>query len=181
MKLIEKDFLTFYKIAHFNYGVVITPFTIGLGMIPGHYMSSFFVIITLGMIGLSHYYKNLLNAQMFIRVELIISFIVFTASFLFLYFDNLMIYAILFKTFDIFKEYLIRAESAIFNDSMHVIVKKDYSKLYILLGLSFSTLIFWIFGQHDAILLSICLVVLGDSILLLYKIKMIKNLNRSKE
>jgi hypothetical protein len=177
MKVIEKDFLSFYKVAHWNYGVLMTPFTIGLGLIPGHFMSAFFVLITLSMILLSHYYDRILNSISYMKFELFLSFITISATTIFLFSDNIMYYAVLIKIFDIFKEYLIRAESAIFQNSMHVIVKKDYSKFYILAGLSASTLIFWMFPQDIAIFYSILLLIVGDMILIYYKIKMYKKVN----
>ena len=176
MKVIEKDFLSFYKVAHWNYGVLMTPFTIGLGLIPGHFMSAFFVFITLSMILLSHYYDKILNVISYIKFEIFLSAITITATTVFLFTDDIMYYAVFIKIFDIFKEYLIRAESAIFSNSMHVIVKKDYSKFYILAGLLASTVIFWLFPQDDAIFYSILFLISGDIMLIYYKIKMFKSI-----
>jgi hypothetical protein len=86
--------------------------------------------------------------------------------------NNIMMYAIFIKAFDIFKEYIIRAESTIFHESVHVIVKKDYSRMFILLGLLISTILFWLFPQGDAIRYSVFAMIVGDSILLYFKIRM---------
>jgi hypothetical protein len=178
MRAIEKDFVNFYKIAHFNYGILLTPFTIGLGMIPGNYMSAFFVFIILSMILLSHHYDKLLNAKMYIRIEVMLTLTYMIGFTYFVITGGIMVYIVAMKLFDIFKEYLIRAESTIFHGSMDVIVKKDYTRFYILGGLFVSTIIFWWFPQQKAIEYSLYYIMLGDSIAFYYKIKMFKTINK---
>jgi hypothetical protein len=178
MKVIVKDFLSFYKVAHFNYGVLITPFTIGLGMIPGNYMSAFFVFIILSMIALSHHYDKLLNAKMYIRIEILLTLSYMIGFIYFIATGGIMVYIVAMKLFDIFKEYLIRAESTIFHQSMDIIVKKDYTRFYILGGLFVSTIIFWWFPQKEAIIYSLYYIMIGDSIAFYYKIKMFKSINK---
>jgi len=181
MRLIEKDFLKFYKFAHWNYGVVMTPFSIGLGMIPGHFMSVFFVFITLSMILISHYYKVLLNTKYYIKIEFVISFITVFGMVTFLFFKNIMIYAVFIKLFDIFKEYLIRIEGIMFSNSIDIIVKKDYSKLYILFGLLISTIIFWTYPQEDAIFYSVLVLIMGEMFLIYYKIRIYIKLKKGNK